>query len=76
MDLKLSSLWSFSYVKKICYLKFKPHLARYTDAFPGGEQWQPTLVFLPGESHGRKSLEGYSPQGLKESDRLKQLNTA
>jgi len=23
--------------------------------------WQPTPVFLPGESHGQRSLEGYSP---------------
>ena len=25
-------------------------------------------VFLPGESHGQRSLEGYSPWGCKESD--------
>ena len=25
-------------------------------------------VFLPGESHGQRSLMGYSPWGLKESD--------
>ena len=24
-------------------------------------KWQPTLLFLPGESHGQRSLEGYSP---------------
>ena len=30
---------------------------------------QPTLVFLPGESHGRRSLAGYSPRGHKESDK-------
>ena len=30
--------------------------------------WQPTPVFLPGESHGQKSLAGYSPQGHTESD--------
>ena len=32
--------------------------------------WQPTLVFLPGESHGQQpwSLEGYSPQVHKEQD--------
>ena len=30
--------------------------------------WQPTLVFLPGESHGQRSLASYSPQGLKELD--------
>ena len=29
---------------------------------------QPTPVFLPGESHGRRSLVGYSPWGRKESD--------
>ena len=28
----------------------------------------PTPVFLPGESHGLRSLEGYSPWGHKESD--------
>ena len=25
-------------------------------------------VFLPGESHGQRSLVGYGPQGCKESD--------
>ena len=24
-------------------------------------KWQPTPVFLPGEAHGQKSLEGYNP---------------
>ena len=28
---------------------------------PGGEHWQPTPVFLPGESHGQRCLVGYSP---------------
>ena len=36
--------------------------------------WQPTPVFLPGESHGRRSLVGYSPQGPKESDRTERLH--
>jgi len=31
-------------------------------------KWQPTPVSLPGESHGQRSLAGYSPLGLKESD--------
>ena len=30
--------------------------------------WPPTLVFLPGEFHGQRSLVGYSPWGWKESD--------
>ena len=35
---------------------------------PWRRNWQPTPVFLPGESHGRRSLVGYSPRGRKESD--------
>ena len=30
--------------------------------------WQPTLLFLPGKSHGQRSLTGYSPWGRKEWD--------
>ena len=29
---------------------------------------QPTPVFLPGESHGQRSLAGYSPVGCQELD--------
>ena len=32
------------------------------------KKWQPTPVFLPGKSHGQRSLVGYSPWGSKESD--------
>ena len=31
-------------------------------------KWQPSPVFLPRESHGQKSLAGYSLLGRKESD--------
>ena len=34
----------------------------------------PTPVFLPGKSHGRRSLVGYSPWGLKESDTTERLH--
>ena len=36
-------------------------------------QWQPTPVFLPGESHGQQSLASYSPWGRKESDTTERL---
>ena len=39
-------------------------------------KWQPTLVFLPGKSHGQRSLVGYSPRGHKESDTTEPLSTA
>ena len=31
-----------------------------------GRKWQPTPTFLPGKSHGQRSLAGYSPWGHKE----------
>ena len=39
---------------------------------PWRREWQPTSVFLPGESHGQRSLEGYSPWASKESDTTKE----
>ena len=36
-------------------------------------KWQPTPVLLPGESYGQRSLVGFSPWGLKESDTTKWL---
>ena len=41
---------------------------------PWRGKWQPTPVFLPGESHGQRSLESYSPWGHKELDTTEQLN--
>ena len=40
---------------------------------PGGGHGQPTPVFLPEESHGQRSLVGYSPGGRKESDMTERL---
>ena len=36
-------------------------------------EWQPTPEFLPGESHGQRSLAGHSPRGRKESDTTERL---
>ena len=38
-------------------------------------RWHPTPVLLPGKSHGRKSLVGYSPWGRKDSDTTEQLHS-
>ena len=43
---------------------FDPWLGK----IPWSGKWQPTLVSLPRESHGQRSLPGYSPWGHKESD--------
>ena len=40
-------------------LSFDPWVGK----IPWRGKWQPTPVFLPGESQGQRSLEGYSPWG-------------
>ena len=40
---------------------------------PWKREWLPTLIFLPGEFHGQRSLAGYTPWGRRESDRTEQL---
>ena len=37
-------------------------------------KWQPAPIFLPGKSHGQRSLAAYSPRGHKESDMTEQLS--
>ena len=41
---------------------------------PWRRKWQPTPVFLPGKSHGQRSLAGYCPWGCKELDMTEQLS--
>ena len=41
---------------------------------PGEGNGNPTPVLLPRESHGGRSLVGYSPWGCKESDMTEQLS--
>ena len=45
-------------------LRFNPWVRK----IPWRTAWQPTPVFLPGESCGQRSLVGHSPWGRKESD--------
>ena len=41
---------------------------------PWRRKWQPDPAFLPGKSHGQRSLAGYSPWGLEESEMIEQLS--
>ena len=50
--------------------------SRWVGKIPWRRKWQPTPVFLPGESHGQRSLVGYSPWGRKVLDTTEQLSTA
>ena len=40
----------------------------WVEKIPWSRKWQPCPVFLPGESHGQRSLAGYRPWSHKESD--------
>ena len=54
----------------ICMEFCLPHPQR----IPWRRKWQPTPIFLPGESHGRRSLVGYSPRGRKELDTTERVH--
>ena len=43
---------------------------------PGEGKWPPTSVLLQGESHGGRSLVGYSPLGRKEWDMTTKKHSA
>ena len=51
------------------------HVSNMREMVPGTwrREWQPLPVFLPGESHGQRSLMGYSPWCHKESNATEQL---
>ena len=49
-------------------------LETWVGKIPWRRNWQPTPVFLPGESHGQRSLVGYSPRCCKELDKAEQLS--
>ena len=54
--------------ERVCLQCGRPWLDPWVQKIPWIRKWQPMPVFLPRESHGWRSLEGYSPLGGKESD--------
>ena len=52
----------------------QPGFDPWVRKIPWRKTWQPTPV-LPGESHGQRSLGGYSLQGCKESETTERLST-
>ena len=68
--------WWLSAEEHVCQCRrckrsgFHPRVGK----IPWRRKWQPTPVFLSGKSPGQRSLEGYSPWGLKESDMTERLS--
>ena len=51
------------------YLKYRiPGFDPCVRMIPWRRKWQPTPVFLPGESHGQRNQVVSSPRGQKELD--------
>jgi len=65
--LKIGLPWWLSCKESACQCRrygFNPWVGK----IPWKKKWEPTPVFLPGELHGQRSLEGYSSWGHKELD--------
>ena len=55
-----------------CRRHRRPRFHPWIRKIPWRRKWEPTPVFLPGKSHGQRSLACYSPGGCKESDTTEQ----
>ena len=58
---------------RICLQCRRPGFNPWVGKIPWRREWQSTPIFIPGEFHGQRSLEGYSPLGCKESDKTERL---
>ena len=57
-----------SQTARICLQCKRPGFDPWVGRIPWRREWLLTPVFLPGDSHGQRSLLGYNPRGRKESD--------
>ena len=54
----------------------RPRFHPWVGKIPWERKWHTIPVFLPGESHGQRSLVGYSPWGRKEWDTTEHTYTS
>ena len=72
---KISYLNRWFRGNSVCLESGRPGFDLWVGKIPWRRKWQPTPVFLPGESHGGRSLVGYSPWGRKESDTTERIHS-
>ena len=60
-------MWGFPVAQwsRTCLQETWVQFKTWVKKIPWRRKWQPTPVFLPGKSHGERSLAGYSPWGRK-----------
>ena len=56
--------WRLSSKQSACQLR-RHRLDSWVRKIPWRRKWRPTPGFLPGKSHGQKSLTGYSAWGCR-----------
>ena len=61
--------------KSVCLQGGRPGFYPWVGKVPWRRKWQPSSVLFPGKSNGWKSLVGYHPWGLKESDTTEWLHS-
>ena len=64
LSTELGLPWWLGIKESACQCR-KPEFDPWIRKIRCRRKWQPTLVFLPGKSHGQRSLGGYSPWDLK-----------
>ena len=62
MDFRLP--WWLRGKESACQCR-RRRLDSWVGRIPWRRKWQPTPIFLPGKSHGQRSLAGYSPWGCE-----------
>ena len=70
----LSSLLRFHLLGLLAKIE-RPLFFTWVGKIPWRREWQPTLLFLPGESHGWRSPVGYSHGIAKSQTPLKRMST-
>ena len=60
--------------QSVCLQCGRPRFYSWVGKIPWRRKWQSTPALLPGKSHGRRSLIGYSPWGCKELDTTERLH--
>ena len=70
-------MYSVTLVSQVAQCQKRRHIFNpWVGKIPWRRKWQPTpVLFLPGESHGQRSLAGCSPWGHKESGTTEGVNT-
>ena len=65
--------WMITFIIMMCCHRSLPFLIYLCLIFFWRRKLQPTPVFMPGKSHGPRSLVGYNPWGCKELHTTEQL---